>query len=68
MATFDSAHCHEKGIGSDPSVSGKESCPAYMALTPEQKIQLSVPLYKQRKGKQKEKTDNVDKTDKLVVV
>ena len=42
----------EKGVG---SVSGEDSCPACMALTPEQKIQLSVPSYKQIKEKKKEK-------------
>ena len=40
----------EKGVG---SVSGEDSCPACMALAPEQKIQLSVPSYKQIKEKKR---------------
>ena len=46
----------EEGAGSDPCVSGEDSCPACMVLTPEQRIQLSIPSYKQRK-----KSEKVDK-------
>ena len=57
MAIFDShlkcAHCHEKGEETDSCVSGEESSPAFIVLTPGQKIQLSVPSYNQ--GKEKEK-------------
>ena len=45
-------------------MSGEESCPVCMALTPEQKIQFCVPSYKQRK--KLEKSVKVDKTEKLV--
>ena len=44
----------------------EESCPACSALIPEQKIQLSVPSYKQKKEKKKEKSEKVKNMDKLV--
>ena len=53
-------------MGTDLCVSGEESCSACMALTPEQKLQLSILSCKQRKDKKKGKSDKVNKTDKLV--
>ena len=53
MATFDThqkcTRCHEKGVGNDICGLGEDSCPACAALIPEQKAQLSVSSYKQRK-------------------
>ena len=50
MAIFDSHFecvcCCDKGVGTDPCLFGEESCPHCMALTHEQKIQVSVPSYK----------------------
>ena len=45
MAIFDfyliCVRCREKGIGTDPCVTGEESCPACVALTPEQKLKCA---------------------------
>ena len=70
MASFDShqkcEHCHEKGVGTNRCVLGEESCPLCAATAPEERVQLSVCSYKQKKEKKKDKSEKVKKLDKLV--
>ena len=55
------------GTRSDPCVLDRDHYPACSLLTPEQVQQLSVPAYKKRKDKKKDKTDKSEEGDKLVV-
>ena len=60
------ARCHDKEIRDDLYVSGDNFCPSCTALTPEQKLQLSVPSYKKWKKRKIDKVDKSDKSDKFV--
>ena len=70
MASFDKhsrcARCRDKGHGEDPCVKNL-ACKFCDILTPEQLLQLSSPIYKIRKEKQKSKEVLVDPSTVTVV-